>query len=279
MAALRYFGAGWNADEAFLTAQNRYRCYYDRSIGAWMSADLAEYGGRRAYYWARHYDWPHQKVIGQYLKPGDTYIDVGANLGYHTLHASAIVGETGSVIAFEPHPDTYRLLSAHIAINRRRNVRAYNVALSDHVATSVMSCSAHSGTATIRANTAELQTEPLRTTDVQLDVGDAVLSREELRGTVFVKIDVEGHEHHVIRGMAGTLRRAQYAAVEITPQWLQDMGTSAEALFSDMYRLGFRSFGIRHGYRRLGLWSPYIELSPVDGPIPGRFQYDVLFMR
>jgi FkbM family methyltransferase len=279
MAALGYVGAGWNADRAVASARNRYRCYYDRSIDAWMSVDLAEYGGRRAYYWGRHYDWPHQKLLARYLKAGDTYIDVGANLGYHTLHASTLVGDSGSVISFEPHPETYRLLTAHISINRRHNVRAYNLGLSDRAGRSAMSSTVHSGTATLRHDAAEFSGESVRTTEIQLDTGDSALAREHLSGTVFVKIDVEGNEHHVIRGMTNTLRMARYATVEITPEWLRQRGTSAEALFSDMYGLGFKSYVIRYGHRVAGLWSPWVEASPISGPVSGKFQYDVLFMR
>jgi FkbM family methyltransferase len=56
-------------------------------------------------------------------------VDVGASLGFHSLHASRVVGELGRVIGFEPHPDSFALLQAHVTMNRIVNCEIHPEAL------------------------------------------------------------------------------------------------------------------------------------------------------
>src|SRR5207249_2412898 len=79
---------------------------------------------------------PHiSRWIDERLSPGDTFIDVGANIGYYSLLAARRVGPTGSVVAIEPSPKTFRALEANLAQNRLKNVRTVNAAVSDRQAT------------------------------------------------------------------------------------------------------------------------------------------------
>src|SRR5918999_429024 len=68
-------------------------------------------------------------VIARMLRPGDTFVDVGANIGYHNLLASKAVGPGGSVVAIEALPATYQTLSRHVRANEAGNVRCANVAV------------------------------------------------------------------------------------------------------------------------------------------------------
>jgi len=70
-------------------------------------------------------------LLAAYLRPGDVYVDVGANVGTHTLAAARCVGPNGRVYSFEPHPSIYKCLVANIALNKAQWVRAFNVACAD----------------------------------------------------------------------------------------------------------------------------------------------------
>lgn len=68
--------------------------------------------------------------FAEVIRPGDTVIDIGANLGYYTLLAADMVGPQGRVVAIEPNPEVFRRLSASIGVNGfASRVSARNVAL------------------------------------------------------------------------------------------------------------------------------------------------------
>jgi len=67
---------------------------------------------------------------GRRLAPGDAFVDVGANIGYFSLLASKLVGESGLVVAIEPSPTIFAVLESNLARNRAHNVRAVCVAAS-----------------------------------------------------------------------------------------------------------------------------------------------------
>ena len=75
------------------------------------------------------------KVLSENLKRGGTFIDVGAYIGYYSVLARIIVGESGKVVSFEPNLESYEILRRNIELNRYTNVVAENVALSDEEGT------------------------------------------------------------------------------------------------------------------------------------------------
>ena len=73
-------------------------------------------------------------LLKKYIKPGDTVIDVGANIGTHTIAFARMVGKTGKVFAFEPQPRLDKILGANIHLNRLDNVFWSDKALGSSVA-------------------------------------------------------------------------------------------------------------------------------------------------
>ena len=71
-------------------------------------------------------------LIMKYLKPGDTFIDIGANIGHHSMFAAAITGKTGKVYSFEPIPRLFKQLQESVKVNKfDAIVTAYNMALGE----------------------------------------------------------------------------------------------------------------------------------------------------
>jgi FkbM family methyltransferase len=137
------------------------------------------------------------------LRPGMTFLDCGANLGFFTLLASRLVGPTGTVWAFEPTPDTYERLAAHVEANGCTNVHLHRAAL---------------GAAPGRAGVVALDSlshamnavgvpDADRPTLAECDVltVDALLATGVPSPDV-MKVDVEGGELGVLRGAEELLR-------------------------------------------------------------------------
>src|SRR5882724_6319724 len=70
------------------------------------------------------------ELLGLFIKPGDSVVDVGANLGTHTVFFAHKAGARGAVFAFEPQRVVFQLLCANLALNGLTNVHAYHAAVS-----------------------------------------------------------------------------------------------------------------------------------------------------
>lgn len=68
-------------------------------------------------------------LLKDFLKDGDCFVDVGANIGFMTIYAAKQVGDTGKVFSFEAHPDTFRWLNFNTTLNKIKNVESFNFAL------------------------------------------------------------------------------------------------------------------------------------------------------
>src|SRR6266496_451229 len=82
--------------------------------------------------YCRNFEVTEREFVNRFLRPGDVFVDVGANIGLFTLIAASRVGPTGKVIAFEPTSETYERLVGNVRLNRLRNVDCVRSALSDH---------------------------------------------------------------------------------------------------------------------------------------------------
>jgi FkbM family methyltransferase len=131
----------------------------------------------------------------------DTVWDVGANVGTHTVFFSKAASQ-GTVVSFEPHPTNAERLEATVEFNDCGNVQISDVALADETGAVDLHVEGHEagmGTHSLRENDAA--TERI---EVSVARGDEVASNEFETPTV-IKIDVEGAELDVLRGLSGVL--------------------------------------------------------------------------
>lgn len=138
-------------------------------------------------------------ILLSYLKPGNTFIDVGANIGFLSLSAAAIVGKQGEVLAFEPHPDTFKILEENKALNQFSQLQLHQKGMGErHETVMIYSEENNRGGASIsnkRSNEGvEIEIETL---------DDLVLSRK----VDMIKIDVEGYELKVLKGGRALLEK------------------------------------------------------------------------
>jgi FkbM family methyltransferase len=136
------------------------------------------------------------------VSPGDWVLDIGANIGAYTLRLSELAGADGRVIAFEPVPDTFELLAANTALLQSKNVTLINAAASDKAGVVGMTIPKfESGLDNFYMAHLSEQTLGLRVLCVTVD---SLALPHPIR---LAKIDAEGHELSVLKGMSGILRR------------------------------------------------------------------------
>lgn len=162
------------------------------------------------------FDSPYEKEYALYhrvVKGGWNVIDVGANIGYFTHVFSRLVGEKGRVVAFEPFPEAFALLKKSAEANGLKNVSLEPLALSDTIGKSTLYLSDKNfGDNSLVERKGE-NGVLIRTTTL-----DAYAKEKGITRIDMVKIDTQGAEYEVLKGMAAVIRNFHPAILcEIWP--------------------------------------------------------------
>lgn len=137
------------------------------------------------------------------LKEDDVFFDVGAYLGWHSLAARSAI-EQGDVIAFEPHPVSYKRLCEVTTEVSQREIRAYNVGLSDREENVPMSKKARNNS---QIHWKEEVREGEEFISIKTVIGDEFITEKKLPCPTILKIDVEGWEVATIKGLKTSINR------------------------------------------------------------------------
>ena len=191
-----------------------------------------------------------REVLLEHARPGSTVLDIGANVGLHTLRLSRRV-DSGQVVAFEPDSANFALLKRNLERNGAKNVVAHRLALSDAPGRALLyqSSTNRRGLSLARGN---VDDDTLPPAEVEVGVADDVL-RSIAAPISLAKIDVEGAEAMVIRGMRGLLARNPELVLvfEFIPPFLVEFGDEPRALLEGLERDGFRLSIVDDKKRRL----------------------------
>lgn len=211
-------------------------------------------------------DLPVTEVIWRLLAPGDTAVDVGANMGYYAGLMAARVGAKGRVFAYEPHPEIFKDLDGH--------AKAWRAAGGDFAAVDARECAASdsNGTAALfesdefsgNRGTASLEgavdhaTHAPKTATRRLEIRTRRLD-DELSGAgpvALMKVDVEGHELSVFRGALGMLESGRVRHIVFEEH--HSVPSAATELLSG---LGFTLFKVGRRFGGPDLTAPESSAS------------------
>ena len=178
------------------------------------------------------------------LKPGDTFVDVGANIGYFMLLAASCVGQNGWCVAIEASPSIFDLLNENLELNNiGSRVRTVNLAASDQDGTLTVygGPSGNLGLTTMVPN----HDLPIETTINAKPLKD-ILTEQEIGGARLIKIDVEGLEGPVVRGflpILGSCRKDLEIVLEVNGQATPE-GEKATDIVRRLGDQGFHTYEI-----------------------------------
>ncbi len=198
----------------------------------------------------RHRSWTNwdKRVYLSFIRPGDVVLDVGANVGAHTVFFSHLVEKRGRVISFEPIPDN--LAALHRLVARRS--RFDNVTV---VETAVGNPAAPGAEIEIGAPAGDLTQASLRpqkagswraSSDVRTFVCrfsrlDETEELTQLPGIDFLKVDVEGGELDVLKGAARMIKKHRpLIYCEVYERWTSAFGYSPATLLSHVASFGYQ---------------------------------------
>ena len=233
-----------------------------------MTLRMEDWSERLTYFLGRYYELAVQETLLGILRPGDRFVDVGANIGMISLIGSAAVGPSGSVESFEPNPEARARLAAHLSLNGIEHATVYPLGLGDEPGKLMLhQTSTHSGTATLNKVASAAIVD-----SVEVDVvrGEDVLLADT-RPVRAIKLDVEGFELRALKGLRGLIERDRpFLITEFSPETMDDPDAEFAALVALLAPMGYRAFGLatrRHGLKhRTHLVSLRQESHPEGYP-------------
>lgn len=197
--------------------------------------------------------------VRRVLKEGDTFVDIGANVGFFTLLASSLVGPKGRVIAIEPNPPVFGQLAATVERNAIGNVTLVNAGLAPQEGTLALYVPADplNHTATMVEHEGAVKVEvPVRRLDDLLD-------ELGVEWVDYLKIDVDGFEPDVFAGAQRLLsgRRIHRVQSEFSNYWLGRHGTTAQAYYDMLLEAGFEDPDGRPEFSPNCLFDRFLHLK------------------
>jgi FkbM family methyltransferase len=265
-------GGGFSADTS---VDNQWPPGFQQPIsspnGYLLRLELKNWMERRAYFSGTYYQTDLTDLITKITRSGDQFIDIGANIGFITLHASQLVGTKGKVISFEPNPAMQARLHDHIKLNQLSpSVTVIEAALGETPSSAVLHVPEdHPGMGTLTSHEGTA-------IEVPVVKGDDVLPMISKDTPLIIKIDVEGFEQKALSGLQQTLEHPNIILIiEITDSMLNRVGDSANGLYEFLKTKGFEVYQFKTEQKR---FNRSLDIYP-SNEVLDLEQYDAIFVR
>ena len=196
------------------------------------------------------YEKLEAKIMEEKIKVGNITVDVGANIGLHTLNMARIVGNTGRVFAFEPDPSNFEILEKNVKINNYQNIILEQKAVGDKNGRTTLYQSDHPGMHRIFPQTKQAKGQ----VQVELTSLDKYFIDSNLADKInFIKIDVEGLEFSVLKGMKNILKNNKKIKIlfEFMPKNTMEAGFTPIELLNYLTSYDFKLFCIDESTKKL----------------------------
>ena len=150
---------------------------------------------------------------GNIIKEGDVVLDIGANIGYYVLIESRLVGIKGRVYAVEPVQSNFRTLKKNVKLNNLDNVSTYQLAMGEKNCNAEIYISSYANLC--RMKKCERGDKIVGVQEVPVETVDTFIRDKQVPN--FVRMDVEGYEYEIIKGMQHLLEKNISLLIELHP--------------------------------------------------------------
>lgn len=201
----------------------------------------------------------HTELLSKELKEGMVCLDVGSNIGYYAILESRLVGIKGKVIALEPSPENFRYLKKNMKLQKFSNMEIHNVACGDQNGITQFSVSDKSNWSRVADENVSVgvQDQVTQIIEVQIKKIDSILKGKFLERVDLIRMDVEGYEYNVYKGMSETISKFKPIIIIEFHKYLLGKEKSKEFL----YELKDKGYEIKY----------YIR-EELDFPMVGRLK-------
>lgn len=182
-------------ESLFIETSLKFGIKMNLNIKEYVQAFLYNYGA---------YELPTINFFRKQIKQGMCVIDVGANVGYHSLIMTKLVGQKGSVYSFEPEIKNIELLNTNIKLNRFKNINIIKKAVSNQNG-SIKLYLSNSDNLGVHSTVFCEDTVSNKFEEIEAVKLDDFVTDNQIKKVDFVKIDVEGAETDVLAGMENIL--------------------------------------------------------------------------
>jgi FkbM family methyltransferase len=177
------------------------------------------------------------ELLRRWLRPGDVFVDCGANVGLMTLVASRLVGPGGAIYAIEAHPKIFRFLQSNVALNDARNVTLFHLAVGEKEGSVSFSDQPADDGNHVLPNGAGLT--------VDMKPLDSIIPPDT--SVRLLKLDVEGYEKLVVEGAGRLPPQVEAVYFEASEMLFARYGYTCGEMFKAMREAGFTIFRLGEG--------------------------------
>ena len=180
------------------------------------------------------------ETLRRYLRPGSTFVDIGANEGFFTVQAAKIVGNSGRVLAVEPQGRLQEVIRKNLELNGLTNVTLVRSAVSDRPGEAELHISPSTNTGSTGLSQSTRYRVPQEA--VPVNTLEGILDQHGIEKVDLMKMDIEGFEYEALTGAERLLKtkRIRALALEMHPELMRGRGKEPERLETLLTNCGYR---------------------------------------
>ena len=212
---------------------------YDNGIGFYISEKKNSMS--KSLIFQEHSESNETKFLKKIINSGQTVLDIGANMGWYSVHFSKWVGQSGKIFAFEPVPEIHEELSSNIKLNFCQNIVVLNCALGNKNEKIFFNVSDFEGGSGASSENLKFG----KKIEVLKRKLDDVMTEQNVDNIDFIKIDIEGGELNMLKGAEKLIEKHKpKMLLEIVDIHCDRFGYLPEDVCNFLFNKGYDGFYI-----------------------------------